>query len=217
MGMNTLTSLVVLVLAGAARGEPTPAPPPAPGTPAPASPAPTTSTPAGPASAAAPAAKPEAGAGEKGGPSAQSVISDLERQAPPKPAAGLPEPASPPPTATAPVSPPAVSAGTESSRPGKLVREGTFIANRKGRVIRASTGEWVFHFDQNAAAPGEPAMVLMPSLNLAAMEKLAERGGESLTFQVSGQVFVYQGRNYLLPTMYQVNHRAGGAAGAGRP
>jgi hypothetical protein len=41
------------------------------------------------------------------------------------------------------------------------------------------------------------------------MEKILDRAGESVTFTLSGQVFVYKGRNYILPTLYQVNRRGG--------
>lgn len=164
-------------------------------------PAPTPATPAAPVTKTEP--KPE--------PKPEQVIKDLEKSAPPAPTttpaprpaaspAGNPAPASP--LTTAPTAP-----APAATLPGKLVREGTFITSRRGRVIRAGSGEWMFHFDQASAAPAEPPMILMPSMNLMAIEKLAERGGESLTFRVSGQVFVYHGKNYLLPSMYQVNRR----------
>lgn len=194
--MSAPSMIVVLAVAagGAWAGEPAP-----------------TGTPAKPASEPPAAAGPKPTPAE---PKPEQIISDLEKKAPPKPVASA-TPAATPTATPAPVSaaPASAAAGAAGGKPGKLLREGTFLASRKGRVIRASSGEWVFHFDQDAAAPGDPPMVLMPSMNLMAMEKLAERGGESLTFQVSGQVFVYHGRNYLLPSMYQVNHRAAGETG----
>jgi hypothetical protein len=160
------------------------------------------------AQAPAPASPTPAAPATKTEPKPEQVIKDLEKSAPPAPAtprpaatpAGSPAPASP--LTTTPTSP-----APAATLPGKLVREGTFITSRRGRVIRAGSGEWMFHFDQASAAPAEPPMILMPSMNLMAIEKLAERGGESLTFRVSGQVFVYHGKNYLLPSMYQVNRR----------
>jgi hypothetical protein len=48
-------------------------------------------------------------------------------------------------------------------------------------------------------------MMLLPCTNLSAIESIAERMGEAATFTISGQVIVYKGRNYLLPTTYTVN------------
>ncbi len=95
---------------------------------------------------------------------------------------------------------------------GRLLREGSFIANRKGRMVRASSGDWAMTFDADATGPADPPMILMPCLNLMSMEKIAERAGDTLTFTVSGQVFVYKGKNYLLPSMYVIN-RAGDLVG----
>lgn len=88
---------------------------------------------------------------------------------------------------------------------GRLLREGTFLTSRRGRMVRSSTGEWVYTFDSDAQGQSDPPMILMPCLNLMAMERLAERGGDALTFSVSGQVFVYHGKNYLLPSLYVIN------------
>lgn len=88
---------------------------------------------------------------------------------------------------------------------GRLLREGSFMASRRGRMVRSSSGEWVFTFDSDTQGKSDPPMILMPCLNLMAMEKVAERAGEALTFSISGQVFVYHAKNYLLPTMYVIN------------
>lgn len=95
---------------------------------------------------------------------------------------------------------------------GRLLREGTFIASRRGRVTRStastSTGpEWQVTFDSGTEGKAEAPMTLMPCQNLMAIEKIAERGGDSVTFTISGQVFLYKGRNYLLPTLYVINRR----------
>lgn len=153
-----------------------------------------------------------------GDPNPQDVIKEMERKAGEKPATNPNSPATPTPTpfpstpaaggavtpAGAPV-PTATSVGAGGSR---LLREGTFIASRRGRMTRSSDGQWTMVFDADRSGKAEPPMTLMPCLNLQAMEKLAERGGESLSFTVSGQVFVYKGRNHLLPTLYVVNRRA---------
>ncbi|MBY0309134.1 MAG: hypothetical protein K2Q09_10370, partial [Phycisphaerales bacterium] len=91
----------------------------------------------------------------------------------------------------------------------RLIRENTFITQRRGRMTRSMTNEWVFTMDADAkGARGEPAMVLMPCLNLQNMEKAVERSGEGTSFTLSGTVYVYKGRNYLLPSMFVVNRRS---------
>lgn len=166
-----------------------------------------------PASASQPAGPAPAPSGNP-----QDVIRDLERRAnqpPSAPAApsvpaptDAPTPAGAPGVAPAgsPVSPGGPGIAVQAS--GRLLREGTFLASRRGRMVRTSDGQWAYAFDADRSGKAEPAMTLMPCLNLQAMEKLAERGGDSLSFTVSGQVFVYRGRNYFLPTLYAVNRRA---------
>lgn len=89
----------------------------------------------------------------------------------------------------------------------KLLREGTFVTSKRGRMTRGSSGDWQINFDADAEGRIDPPMGLMPCMNLQAMEKLVEKGGDSVTFTISGQVFLYKGKNYLLPTMYIVNRK----------
>lgn len=131
------------------------------------------------------------------------------------PPAVTPPAATPTPSPTVPPTPrPASSPGTgepivEPATTGtRLLRENTFITQRRGRMTRSMTNDWVFTMDADAKGKGEPAMVLMPCMNLQNMEKTVERAGEGTSFTVSGTVYVYKGRNYLLPTMYVVNRRS---------
>lgn len=89
----------------------------------------------------------------------------------------------------------------------KLLREGTFVTSKRGRMTRGSSSDWQINFDADADGRIDPPMGLMPCMNLQAMEKLVEKGGDSVTFTISGQVFLYKGKNYLLPTMYIVNRK----------
>ncbi|MFN0010671.1 MAG: hypothetical protein ACKVS8_03405 [Phycisphaerales bacterium] len=180
--MTTVASISILSAIVAALAQPAPSPPP---TPEPQAPVPAPSTPAAPTPAAAE-------------PSPGDIMKDLENAKP---------------KAAAPAAPDKDDPGSDARTPtGRLLREGTFIANRKGRMVRSSSGDWSMTFDGDADGPADPPMILMPCLNLMAMEKIAERGGDALTFSVSGQVFVYKGRNYLLPSMYVIN-RAGDLIG----
>ncbi len=92
----------------------------------------------------------------------------------------------------------------------RLVREGVQITARTGRLVRAPGAGWMMTFDndtddRSAGADGatlDTPMEVLPCLSLQGMETLAEQYGQRLRFTVSGTVYVYDGRNYLLPTMY---------------
>ena len=107
---------------------------------------------------------------------------------------------------------------------GRLLREGSIVVSRRARMVRGREGTgWALVFDNTAAPtvvaatataastpPPSPAsappspdvpMILQPCQKLAEMERLALQFGDALTFTVSGQVFVFKGRNYLLPSV----------------
>jgi hypothetical protein len=112
----------------------------------------------------------------------------------PRPAA--PEPTTDPdPTRPAALAPAPLAAGT-------LLREGSFILRTKGSLHRDDgSGWWVFRI-----APDDPhqqigELTLLPCSLLENLEPLVESAPQERTvFDLTGQVFVYQGRNYLLPT-----------------
>ena len=87
-----------------------------------------------------------------------------------------------------------------------MVAEGQSVARRRGRLVRAPEGAWALAFDSGAAGDTkvDRPMILSPCLNLQRMEAWAMRGGDATSFEVSGRVLAYQGRNYLIPTMFQV-------------
>lgn len=92
----------------------------------------------------------------------------------------------------------------DSLRPesGELVREGAYLRGRRGRMVAGEGGAWVYLFDADAEGRSEPPMILQPSIRLMEMRRLAESRKETITFSVSGQVFVYHRRNYLLPASF---------------
>jgi hypothetical protein len=83
----------------------------------------------------------------------------------------------------------------------KLKREGEFILSRRGRLIRSEGGSPMFAFDADSDKAAEAPMILLPCRLLQSMEELAADHGDRTVFLVSGQVFVYKGANYMLPTM----------------
>ncbi|MBL1218876.1 MAG: hypothetical protein D8M59_15460 [Planctomycetes bacterium] len=98
------------------------------------------------------------------------------------------------------------AAGTRKTRTSKTIMpEGTIIVDRAGRMVRSDIGgEWLFTFEADRNGKQDPPMVLMPCRRLERMEKLMEERADATVFRVSGQVFVYYDRNYLLPTWYQI-------------
>ena len=93
--------------------------------------------------------------------------------------------------------PDAVAPDTRAQR---LVREGTFVIDRVGRARPSRDGrglEFVFAADgANPAAAGDPPMILVPNLNLMALES-ALRADPDRRFRVTGRVTEYRGRNHL--------------------
>lgn len=124
----------------------------------------------------------------------EQIIRDLERATRP--------PSSPEaPAARAPGPAPATIPGS------RLLREGSFLTDRRARLSRGSGGEWQAVFDADAAGQADPPMTLQPCQNLQAMEAIVEGGSPNAVFSLSGQVFVYRGRNYLLPLIYRIERR----------
>lgn len=100
----------------------------------------------------------------------------------------------------------ATASGTELTwKPaaGQLVREGSFLRNRRGRLVRGE-GAWVYVFDKDGQGNAEPPMVMLPCRRLREMQQALELRARTLTFQTTGQVFAYEGRNYFLPTFFGV-------------
>jgi hypothetical protein len=106
----------------------------------------------------------------------------------PSPAASAPKP-----SATGPDAP-------------KLTPEGEAVIRRRARMIRGGDGKWALAFDSGPGGDGalDRPLVAIPCMNLQRMEAWAGRGGDQLSFEVSGRILTYGGRNYILPTMFQV-------------
>lgn len=111
--------------------------------------------------------------------------------------------------ARSPASASAAQGGSESMAhvPGSfdtLVREQTMVLSRRGQVTRNSGGAWVFVFDADAQGLADPPMILMPCLLLEHLEKRVWRSGASVPVLISGRVYVFENRNYLVPTSFQI-------------
>jgi hypothetical protein len=100
----------------------------------------------------------------------------------------------------------AASSARPDTAEGVALPEGRVISRRRGRMVRQPTGEWALAFDAGPTgeAKVDRPMVLSPCLNLQRMEAWAMRAGDATSFEVSGRVLAYQGKNALIPTMFQV-------------
>jgi hypothetical protein len=86
----------------------------------------------------------------------------------------------------------------------RLVPEGTSIQFRRGRISRDSGGAWQFVFDADATGQVDPPMTLLPCQLLHQIENYARRAGSNAPVLISGRVTAHGGRNYLLPTVFQI-------------
>lgn len=121
-------------------------------------------------------------------PSTQPSAGDvLDRLLGPDPAGG-PTPLQP----TRPRNAPAATSGA-------VIREGSYIVDRTGRLTRSPDGQsWMFAFESEGRSLQEPPLQLLPNLKLMAIEDAARVSGRDLRYRVSGMVTEYRGRNYLL-------------------
>lgn len=84
----------------------------------------------------------------------------------------------------------------------KLKPEGQFIIARAGRLVRSADGsQALFVLDADRRGAPEPPMILHACKLLETMEQTVLKEGEDVPFIVTGQVFVYRGANYLLPSI----------------
>jgi len=156
-----------------------------------------------------PAGEPAPGAAE---PSIEEIVTRLDK-AVSSVSATAPLRVSPPSAGgTAPSLPLEVGGDTVAAN-DRLLPPGLLVS-RRGRVVRGPDGALLFRIDSGAsgaaaagavAAAGGGMLTLLPCQNLTSIEQVSERAGEGATYTMSGDVFAYRGRNYLLVRSYQVN------------
>ncbi|QNN20978.1 hypothetical protein HED60_01385 [Planctomycetales bacterium ZRK34] len=141
-------------------------------------------------------------------PSPESVLKDMLDKPVENP---IIEPSRPAEAVTAPAEAVAPDQNIVGTAPGaaantQLRREGTFVITRRGRMVRAAGGAspWMVTFDADASGMADPPMYLMPCQMLEDMEQIVQQQGDGVVFVISGQVFVYHGANYVLPTLMKL-------------
>ena len=93
--------------------------------------------------------------------------------------------------------------------PGTLRPEGTFLVGWTGEIVRMRTGGLAFlPVTEAGSLLPEPAMALLPSTTYSRIETLLGDDTRGLWLSLTGEVLVYQDRNWLMPTLF---------AGAGAP
>lgn len=98
----------------------------------------------------------------------------------------------------------AMTSGDDNAIEGAdAMREETIVTWRRGRVTRDSLGAWLVVFDADAEGRADPPMVILPCLLLERLGRHAQ-GGRYTPVLISGRVYTYRGRNYLMPSVYRV-------------
>jgi hypothetical protein len=104
----------------------------------------------------------------------------------------------------------AAALAAPSANGEKALREGTSIQSRRGKLTRDAAGAWMFVFDADSAGTesgsggADPPVRLLPCLLLEKIEDYARRNPSTSPMLMTGEIFLYNGRNYLLPTVYRV-------------
>ncbi len=80
-----------------------------------------------------------------------------------------------------------------------VMREGTDIVNRVGRLTRSADGQqWEFTFESDGRTMLDPPLIVLPNLTLMRMESAITGTSRDLRFRITGEVTEYRGRNYIL-------------------
>ncbi|MCX5691280.1 MAG: hypothetical protein NTV94_16080 [Planctomycetota bacterium] len=134
-------------------------------------------------------------------PKVADLIRDLE-QSRTGPRKVSPQPAAAPASAPNALKP----AGTDAMPNKALSNEGSMLTNRRGRLIRLAQegGRLALVLDNDPNSPAGTPLILQPSRMMQQMESMASIRGDAISFRVSGRVMVFNAKNYLLPTFFQI-------------
>lgn len=85
-----------------------------------------------------------------------------------------------------------------------LIREGSYLPERVGRLTKSPEGQLEFTFESDATALKDPPMLILPNTKLMGMENAVKIASRDLRFRVWGMVTEYNGRNYILVEQFVV-------------
>jgi hypothetical protein len=85
------------------------------------------------------------------------------------------------------------------AQPLNVLREGSYIVDRTGRLTRGADGQsWEFTLEADNQAMKDPPLVVLPNLKLMLMEDQIKETRRDLKFRVTGMITEYRGRNYVM-------------------
>lgn len=91
---------------------------------------------------------------------------------------------------------PPASRGTGSRSEG-LLREGEYIHNKVGRLVRAGAW-WAFRFESDSPDARQPSMKVLPNQQLERLVMEVTASAESPVFVVSGEVTLFESQNFVM-------------------
>lgn len=92
----------------------------------------------------------------------------------------------------------------EGTATAKLLREGTRLVDRRGKIRRTPGGGYRLVLDAGASGEADPPMILLPCRILERLAALAGRQGDEAAVLISGEVTTHGGRNFLLPSVFRL-------------
>ncbi len=100
---------------------------------------------------------------------------------------------------------PAADPARAEGQPAAPARADMPIQSRRGQLVRDNaTGGWRFVFEGQLADGGEPSMPVLPCLALERIENSVRQSDGSLALTVTGTTTLFEGRSYLLPSVFRV-------------
>jgi len=93
--------------------------------------------------------------------------------------------------------PPTILTQSKGQIKHKILPEGHYIADRRGRLICAGD-YWLFVFESDGKSLADPPVKVLPNRWLEKMESDVAASHEPIIFRVSGEITAYRGQNFLL-------------------
>jgi hypothetical protein len=93
--------------------------------------------------------------------------------------------------------PPSLQSQSKSQIKHKLLPEGHYIADRRGRLI-CSSDYWLFVFESDGKVLADPPIKVLPNRWLEKMESDVAASHDPILFRISGEITTYRGQNFLL-------------------
>jgi hypothetical protein len=116
-----------------------------------------------------------------------------------RPAATQPTPLAEPPTGQAIDKTSGRGAVAPNAPAVAVLREGTYIVDRVGRLGRTPDGSQAqFIFISDGKTLKDPPLLILPNLKLQQMEDVAKAANRDVPFRITGMITEYRGRNYIL-------------------